>query len=173
MKKRMRRMDGLLDKLPSPLADTVFLRMFGLMKIPLLGFVRPRIVEINEDSVEIEIPLSRRTKNHLGSMYFGALAIGADCAAGYLCVRHIITKQLPVTFVFKDMTARFIKRPDGNVRFFCSQGEEVLRSLTEAMKSGERINIPMVVTATVPSVSESEAVAEFTLTLSLKRKKGA
>ena len=38
-----------------------------------------------------------------------------------------------------------------------------------AMRTGERVTRPMPIQATVPSVSGTEPVAEFTLTLCLKR----
>ncbi len=35
-------------------------------------------------ALRIRIPLGWRTRNHLGSMYFGALATGADLVGGLL-----------------------------------------------------------------------------------------
>ena len=46
----------------------LYLNFFGLTKIPLLWFRRPKIIHISQKFVEIKIPLKRRTKNHLGSM---------------------------------------------------------------------------------------------------------
>ena len=145
------------------------MRMFGLLKVPLVAFVRPKVVSIDDDSVEMEVRLNRQTRDQTGSLSFGALCIGASSTASYLALRHILIHQLPVEFSFKQMNSKFFKRSEGNVRFFCSQGEEITRSLREAVRSGDRVNVPMIVTATVPSVSDSEAVAEFELLLSLKR----
>ena len=47
----------------------LYLNFFGLTKIPLLWFCRPKIIHLDTESVEIKIPLTRRTKNHLNSMY--------------------------------------------------------------------------------------------------------
>ncbi|MHA0112018.1 hypothetical protein ACXYUI_33930, partial [Klebsiella pneumoniae] len=55
------------------LLGTVYLRFFGLRKIPLILYLRPSIVEWSEARLVLKIPLRRRTKNQLGSMYFGAL----------------------------------------------------------------------------------------------------
>lgn len=63
---------------------TLGLRLFGLLRIPMLFYVRPRVTEISPERITVRIPLRRRTKNHHGSMYFGALGVGADCAAGAL-----------------------------------------------------------------------------------------
>ena len=68
---------------------TLFLRYFGLTKIPLVLFVRPSVLHINDESAIIRIPFRRRTKNHLGSMYFGAMSIGVDLAGGILAIKKI------------------------------------------------------------------------------------
>ena len=61
-----------------------FLKLFAWRYIPLIGFCSPKIIQMNEKTVEITMPHTWRTKNHLGSIYFGALAIGADLAGAFL-----------------------------------------------------------------------------------------
>ena len=56
--------------------------LLSRFKIPVIGFVKPKLLVLNDTDVEVKIRLRRRSKNHLNSMYFGALAIGADVAAG-------------------------------------------------------------------------------------------
>jgi hypothetical protein len=53
--------------------QTLSVRALGWWKIPLIALVRPQVVEMGDDRCVIRIPLRRRTRNHLGSMYFGAL----------------------------------------------------------------------------------------------------
>lgn len=149
--------------------ETMFLRVFGFLKVPLIALVRPSIVEMDEEKVIIKIPLNFFSRNHLKSMYFGTLAIGADCAGGYLAVRKIMKDRLPLTFVFKDFQAEFLKRPDGDVHFTCRDGAVIDATMKKAMASGERENAPLLIEATVPSIS-AEVVARFHLTLSLKKK---
>jgi acyl-coenzyme A thioesterase PaaI-like protein len=152
-----------------PLAATLFVRAFGLRYIPLIAFCRPTVVDLSDKRAEIKIPLMRRTKNHLGSMYFGVLAVGADCAGGFLAMQIIRANKLPMAIVFKDFKAEFLKRPDGDVHFICEDGEAVTALIDRAMKSGVRENLPVTVIAAVPSQSH-EPVARFVLTLSVKKK---
>ena len=56
--------------------------LLGFFKIPIIGFTRPKLITIDEENISVKIKLNRRTKNHLNSMYFGALAVGADIAGG-------------------------------------------------------------------------------------------
>ena len=155
---------------PETFQDTLLLFAFGFMKVPLISFVRPRILEINDDTLRMMIPLRRRTKNHLGSMYFGSLMIGADVAAAYYAVKLIWKRREKVDFVFKSSTGNFLKRPMGDVVFSCTQGQ-IIRDLVErAIATGERVDALLNVTATVPSISP-EVVAEMTMVLSLKKRK--
>ena len=75
--------------IPSPLKDTMYLRLFGFLKIPMLFWLRPSVMEINQTTCKVKIPLGRRQKNHLNSMYFGVLAAGADCAGGLVAMQAI------------------------------------------------------------------------------------
>lgn len=164
--------DGqVLGAIPETFRETILLRAFGLLKIPMLFFISPSVVEISDEKCVVKIPLSRRTKNHLNSMYFGALAAGADCAGGLIAMRLIETEgRGKVSLIFKDFHAEFLKRAEGDVFFTCVQGIEVRALVRKAIASGERESIPVQVIATVPSKMGDEPIARFTLTLSLKRK---
>ena len=147
----------------------LYLHFFGLTKIPLLWFCRPKIIYIDQDSVEIKIPLSRRTKNHLGSMYFGALSVGADITGGFLAMSCIKKNKHNIALIFKDFKADFLKRAEGDVHFKCNQGSEIIQLVEKAIRSNERENMIVDIDAFVPSIS-NDIVAKFQLTLSLKEK---
>jgi len=156
--------------LPAKYRDTILLRSFGLFKVPLLFWLRPSVVELSDENCVIKIPFKRRSKNHLGSMYFGVLACGADCAGGLAAMKMIIDSGESVSLAFKDFEAKFLKRPEADVYFSCSQGVEIKSFVKQVVASGERHNMPVVITATCPDKFGDEAVATFTLTLSLKKK---
>tara|TARA_R110000868_G_scaffold118569_1_gene314413 strand:- start:1687 stop:2163 length:477 start_codon:yes stop_codon:yes gene_type:complete len=156
--------------IPSPLKDTMYLRLFGFLKIPMLFFLRPSVVKIGKDICQVKIPLGRRQKNHLGSMYFGVMAAGADCAGGLVAMQAIRDSGRKVSLSFKDFHADFLKRAEGDTIFTNNQGQEVRAFVQQVIESGERENFPVKITATCPTKLGDEPVAEFTLTLSLKRK---
>ncbi|MFH2219173.1 MAG: DUF4442 domain-containing protein [Pseudomonadota bacterium] len=163
-------MNRLLKLLPENVLATLVLRYFGFFKIPLLFFARPSVVELSDDRVVVRIPLRRRTKNHLGSMYFGALAIGADCAAGLIAMKFIQMSGRKISLIFKSLNAEFLKRAEGDVNFTCTQGREISSLVDAAVRSTERVETPVDVIATVPAKFGEEPVARFTLMLSLKQK---
>ena len=163
---------GPLSKaVPDRVKETFWLRAFGLLKVRMLLFVSPSVVELNETRCEIKIPLNRRTKNHLNSMYFGVLAAGADCAGGMIAMRMIQQEGDQASLLFKEFHAEFLKRAEGDTHFICEDGAAIREMVKRALLSGERENMPVHVTAKVPSKLGDEPVAKFTLTLSIKRKK--
>lgn len=152
--------------------ETLLLRAFAFTKIPLLFMSGPSVVSIDDDSCVIALPFQRRNKNHLGSMYFGALCIGADIAGGIIAARLLKkVKKGKGTLIFKDFQAKFHKRAEGQTLFKCTDGARIRQAVLQAEESLERVDLPVHVIATVPNQFDDTPVAEFTLTLSLKVKR--
>jgi acyl-coenzyme A thioesterase PaaI-like protein len=151
------------------LRETAMVRAFAL-RVPMLLFVGPRVLEVDEEGCAVEIPLGWRSRNHVGSMYFGALCTGADLAGGFNAFRAIRSAHPKVVVIFKDLRADFLKRADGDVLFRCRDGRRVAEAVRKADETGERVTIPVEVVATVPKKYGDEPVARFTLGLSLRRK---
>ncbi|WP_347358884.1 DUF4442 domain-containing protein [Bdellovibrio sp.] len=149
---------------------TLFVHLYGLMKIPLVLFVSPRVVEAGDKRFVLKIPLGYRTKNHLNSMYFGALGIGAELSIAAAAVAAIAESKLKIDFVFKDFTAQYLKRAAGDVHFICDEVEMVKSLIEEAKTNPDRIERKMKGYAVVPSVSETEPVMTYELTLSVRNR---
>ena len=49
--------------------------LFGLFKIPMIGYVGPKIIVFNDEMIVVKVPYKRRTLNHLKSVYLGALVV--------------------------------------------------------------------------------------------------
>lgn len=162
-------MNWLTKLLPERLCESLWLRLFALARIPLLFYVGVSVVELTPERMVVKIPFRRRTKNHLGSMYFGALCVGADVAPGAYAMHFIRQQRVPITMVFKDFQAEFLKRAEGDVHFICDQGKEIAELVAQAAASEERVERQLDVIATVPTLSD-EPVARFKLTISLKRR---
>ncbi|MFN5910151.1 MAG: PaaI family thioesterase [Bacteroidota bacterium] len=139
--------------------------LLGLLKIPILGYVRPKLRRLDDTHAEIFIRLSRRTKNHLGSMYFGALTVGADAAAGIHVFYYADKFDRKISVAFKSMSANFLKRPESDVVFRCEEGELVRDAIQRSISSGQRRNQDVNITAFNTS---EEIVATFILTVSVK-----
>ncbi len=148
---------------------TKWMRDFAKKKIPMLYYVEPSIVRLNDREIEIKIPFKDKNKNHLGSMYFGVLCVGADASGGVLAMKHIKDSGKNISLIFKDLKAEFFKRAEGDTHFVCRDGEAIKDLIKKTIETKERQNMPLHIDAFVPSQS-NEPVAHFVLTLSLKLK---
>jgi NAD(P)H-flavin reductase len=160
-----------MDSLLTRFKQTAFVRLYTFWKIPLIWWIRPTILEMGQARTIIKIALGRRTKNHLNSMYFGALAIGAELVIAAKAVQAISENKKRVDFVFKDFKGQFLKRAEGHVHFICDQGAEVEALIKKTIQSGEREEMLFTSYAVVPSKDPNEKIASFELTLSVKYKK--
>ena len=102
-------------------------------------------------------------------MYFGVLSVGADVTSGFLAMKLIRSNSSSISIIFKDFHADFLRRAEGDVHFYCDEGLAMQALVLKAEETGERQNLPIHITATVPSIS-ADPVANFILTLSIKKK---
>ncbi len=154
------------------LKATWALRAFAWNKIPLIAILRPTLVTVDREGCVIRIPLSWLARNHLRSMYFGALCIGADLAGGLIAMNLIRARRSRVAFLFKDFHADFHKRAEGTTLFTCADGVRLAALVDRAEASGEREEDTVEVVATCPDRLGPEPVATFRLTISMKSKAG-
>ena len=147
-----------------------YLWYFGLTKVRLIHFIRPKIIDVNKDGVTLFMPLDRRTRNHVLSMYIGAMVVGVDLVTGFTAMLKILESKKNIILIFKDLEANFLKRAEGDVHYICKEAKAISAAVEETIKTGERVNIAVPVIATVPDSFGEEPVATFTITLSMKEK---
>jgi hypothetical protein len=143
-------------------------RLFFLLKtfkIPLIGYTGCKIVDLNEQACSVMIKLKRRTKNHLNSMYFGSLSVGADVAAGMLVFYHFELEKATPHFSFKSMNGQFFKRAESDVVFTCTDGLKTKDLVLKAKSTGERQEQVLIVDA---HNTQQELVAQFEMLVSVK-----
>jgi hypothetical protein len=146
------------------------LARFGQDQVPLIGFCQPSIEAISDEHCEIKISLNTKTQNHVASLYFGTLAVGADITGGFMAMMLAEQSGHYIELLFKDFKADFKKRALADTHFHCHDGLLIQSMIKETLASEERVNKPIKITATTPSITGNECVAEFILTLSLKYK---
>lgn len=141
--------------------------LMGKFKIPMIAYVKPKILALDEEQIKVRIKLRRRTKNHLSSMYFGSLAIGADVAAGLHAFYFAELAGEKISFAFKSVNGEFLKRATTDVVFISKDGLVVKETFKEAMETKERINRKVNVEV---MDANQEIVAKFVLEISVKVK---
>ena len=150
------------------ITNTLKVRLWGLLKVPMLWYIKPTILELDDVKCVVKIPLTRRNKNHHNSMYFGVLCAGADLAGGVCAMNFIERSGEEISLIFKDFNADFLKRVEGDCYFINTQGDEIKEFVQKVIESKERMTMPLYIEAKVPSKLGDEVVAKFTLGLSLK-----
>jgi len=150
--------------------QTLQLRLWSFVRVPLLYRVKPSVVELSEERAVISVPLIRRNRNHLDSMYFGVLACGADIAGGLLAAKAIRDSGEVFSLVFRDFKADFLRRPESDTHFVCNEGGRISELLEKALASGEREEMTAHIEAYCPDSENSDPVARFKLTLCLKKR---
>jgi hypothetical protein len=98
-------------------------------------------------------------------MYFGALAVGADVAAGIHAFYFADKHNKKISFSFKSMKVEFIQRAETNITFFCGQGELIQKAFLESCNEKQRKNQLIEVSA---FDLNNELVAQFSMELSIK-----
>ena len=153
--------------------ESMKLRMVTWWQIPVICYCRPKIIHLDDASCKLRIPLNWRTRNHVKSMYIGVFTVGADLTGGLLTLRSIQKRKRKVVLIFKDFHANFFKRAEQDVIFICKDGAEIDHAVQQAVDKGERINLPINITAMLSQDTEDEPVANFRLTLSIKDRTNA
>jgi len=117
---------------------TTMIQAFSFVKIPLLGFVRPKVIESTGERCIVRAPLNFITRNHVNSMYFGALAMGAELSVGLKVFEKIQFEKAPIVFLFKDFQCQFLKRAETDVDFCCLEVGKIIELIEKAEASGQR-----------------------------------
>lgn len=141
--------------------------LLGRFKIPMLGYTGLKLVDIDDINSVVKIKLKRRTKNHLNSMYFGALAVGADVAGGVHAFYFAQKHNKKVSFAFKGMSCEFIKRAESDCTFISKDGKKVEDAILKSIETGDRVNETTHVDV---FDAEKELVATFEMIVSVKCK---
>ncbi len=148
---------------------TALINAYAAVKIPLLAFITPRVMELTETRSVVRVRLDHRSRNHLKVMYFGALAMGAELSIALKCIDAIQKSGKRIDFIFKDFSVQFLKRADGHVHFICDEAAGVNELIQRACASSDRLEKTFSGYAIVPSKGD-EPVAKYTLTLSVKNR---
>ena len=148
--------------------NTMRIRWWSFWNVPLLYRIKPWVKELDNNKAILSIKLRRQTRNHFHSLYMGVLVAGADLASGLLAMMLVKQSGHHLSIIFKDIKANFIKRAESRTIFVCEDSELINNMIQEAITTKKRVNQTVTVTAFCPDISSKDAVASFSLTLSLK-----
>lgn len=148
---------------------TAGINAYSAINIPLLAFITPRVVTLDDNRAEVRVRLDRRSQNHLKVMYFGALAMGAELSIALKALQAIPRSGKKIDFIFQDFQAEFLKRADGHVHFICDEAAGVQDLINRAAASPDRLSETFNGFAYVPK-NGPDPVMRYRLTLSVKNR---
>lgn len=103
--------------------------------IPLSGGLGMRIEELTDLRASATLPLRLRTRNHVGSVYFGAQMTLAELTMGLLLFK--LYPPGPFGMLVKRVEADFLAKGKGELRAVCEPGPEVFAALAAARDSSD------------------------------------
>jgi len=160
----------LKNAVKSPLRETLAMRIFGAYQVGLIGYVRPSVLSITQERIDVLLKLNKRTRNHVNGMYFGSMAIGADLSCATLAVHNSLEREMNVIPLFTDFDAKYFRKATGDVIFRCDDGVDINKKIDEAMETNKRVFMKCKVMA-LPAETENQndPYAEFNMGLTLKK----
>jgi len=135
---------------------------------PIIAFCKPSIMLLTDQECQLKIPLDNNTKSHVGSVGFGALAVGADCTGGVLAWYIISKLNQKVDFCFTVANIIFVKKATSDVIFSCKDGDAIATAIAQASIGKEKINVPIQVIAEIITKDGLQTAATFAMNLSLR-----
>jgi acyl-coenzyme A thioesterase PaaI-like protein len=124
----------LVDRLRqlSPGAANLLLSAALPQIIPAAGGLSLRVEEVTDARTRMSVPLKRRTRNHVGVLYFGVQMTLAELTAGLWLLRRFPPKEY--RSLVKRVEADFRAQGRGKVYAVCEPPAEVLASLEGALR---------------------------------------
>lgn len=137
--------------------------------LPLAAFAGLRVVRLDEKACSVRLPGGWRTRNPFGSTYFAAQAMAAEMSTG--APGLVLREDAPsgVSMLVLGVRASYGRRLTGTGTFTCEDVSTIRAAIEQAAAS----DAPQVVSArSIGRNAEGEAVAEFVVDWSFKRRVG-
>jgi hypothetical protein len=154
-------------KFRNKIINPVAYRMFLLSKLPLVYFTGIRIVELSEKSCTTTASYKWINQNPFRSMYFAVMQMAAELSTGVLCMGNIYEQNPAVSMLVVKTEGVYHKKAIGKVKFTCNDGNMISELVEQTKRTGEGYSVKCYSVATN---ANGEAIAEFWITWSLKRR---
>ncbi|MFN8390818.1 MAG: DUF4442 domain-containing protein [Bdellovibrionota bacterium] len=145
------------------------------LKLSLLNWLLQRVIPFNaghgislasisDNQVEVNLPVRRANKNHLGGIHACAIAAAGEFSSGVLLLRGIDLSRYRL--IMKDLHVSYLKQGRSRLRAVCELPQELsLSSLDQRLASGEVCEVTL-----RPKVYDSgqQLIAELQVVWQLK-----
>lgn len=139
--------------------------LFLLFKLPSAWLSGVRIHKIDADSCTTVVPYKWLSQNPFGSTYFACLAMAAEMSTGVLAMAHVSGAGARVSMLVTGLEGIFLKKAKSRTYFTCEQGDDIRRTILQAVESGNSSGITIDITGKAEDGTE---IARFKVTWSFK-----
>ena len=150
------------------MVSPVKFKMFLLSKLPSAYFSGVRIKSIAENKCEVTVPFKWFSQNPFRSTYFACLSMAAEMSTGALALGHLYKRKPAVSMLVVKTEGEYFKKAIDKTIFVCEAGEEINRTIEDAVASGES---RIVRVRSIGRNQAGELVADFYITWSFKSRK--
>jgi hypothetical protein len=112
---------------------------FTLFKLPAAYFTGVRVRSVNDKSCRVSVRLRWANKNPFRSMFWAVQGMAAELSTGVLLMRTLSQKSTKASILVIETKATFSKKAVGNIVFDCTQGTDVAKVISEAIKEPQQI----------------------------------
>ncbi len=144
------------------------MKLFMLQHLPLGFIVGLKVLQVDENSCQVSIPYKYINKNPFKSMYFAAQSMAAELSTGLLAMAAVQDADIPVSMLVLKMKSDFTKKAATHTIFNCSDGNEILQAVKQAIATGEGQTVS---TKSIGKDKSGDIVSEFEFTWTFKIKK--
>ena len=142
-------------------------KTFMFQKLPSALFAGLRIKEFDEQHAVITVPYKWFNQNPFRSMYFAVQSMAAEMSTGLLASAQVHNRKPAVSMLVVGLEAKFFKKAIDTIAFTCMDGNEIDRTIEDAIATGEGKTL---VCKSIGTNLSGEMVSEFIITWSFKAK---
>lgn len=141
---------------------------FIKQNVPMINYSQLSITQLDDKCCIIKMPFIPQNKNHVNSMYFGAITIGTEVAAGILAYHYLDMNNLAPLLVFKDIAGSFLRRAESDTYFICNDFQAISSGIKDLISTQSRVNVTVGVIGVSDLSKPDEKVSDFKITISIK-----
>jgi hypothetical protein len=142
-----------------------YFTMYKLTTLPMGFMAGLKVKSCNAEKCEITVPYRWLNQNPFKSTYFAVLAMAAEMSTGMLSLMATYKAKPSVSMLVTHLEADFVKKATGITTFTCTQGNEIVKCVEDAIATGE----PKIFNAVSTGTSQKgEEEARFIIQWSFK-----
>ena len=136
------------------------------MPIALLAGLQVR--ELSPEKSVVSVPFKWFSQNPFKSVYFATQAMAAEMSTGVLGLMAIQGATKKVSMLVLNVEGNFIKKATERIYFTCESGNEIFKTVENAVLSGDGVTVTAKSTG---KLKDGTIVSEFSVIWSFKSKK--